>query len=46
MHASDKYLFYSASQGFETRWGNYGLKVDSSGAQTLVNGKWVRIKTT
>lgn len=46
MHASDKYLFYSASQGFETRWGNYGLKVDSSGAQTLVNGKWLRIKTT
>ncbi|MBO5053832.1 MAG: hypothetical protein J6C44_06335 [Muribaculaceae bacterium] len=45
MHAADKYLFYSASQGFETRWGNYGLKVDSGGAQTLVNGKWVKIKT-
>ena len=45
MHAADKYLFYSASQGFETRWGNYGLKVDSGGAQTLVNGQWVRIKT-
>lgn len=45
MHAADKYLFYSASQGFETRWGNNGLKVDSGGAQTLVNGKWVKIKT-
>lgn len=46
MHAADKYLFYSASEGFETRWGNYGLKVSSAGLQSLVNGKWVLIKTS
>ena len=46
MHAADKYLFYSAAEGFETRWGNYGLKVSSAGLQSLVNGKWVLIKTS
>lgn len=45
IHTADRYLLYSAAGGFETRWGNYGLKVGANGAQALVNGEWRPIST-
>jgi hypothetical protein len=46
IQAADKYLFFSASAGFETRYGNNGLRVNSTGVQALVNGVWKTVTTS
>lgn len=35
---ANKYLFFNNDTGFEVRFGNFGLKLDSSGIKKCVNG--------
>lgn len=44
IQGSDKYLSFSATNGFETRFGDHGIKVSSAGTQMLVNGTWKTIQ--
>lgn len=37
---ANRYLYFNNDTGFEVRFGNYGIKIDSSGMKKYVNGTW------
>lgn len=40
-YGSNKYLYFSDSEGFEVRFGNYGIKVNEKGLYRYSNNSWV-----
>ena len=42
-YGSNKYLYFSDREGFEVRFGNYGIKVSEDGLRRYSNGAWVTL---
>ena len=38
--SANKYLYFNNDTGFEVRFGNYGIKIDTNGIKKYVNGTW------